>query len=188
MITLLLIAWLCSTVEAAILCTNKATLLNAVYDICAVDPVCMDSYYLTSAAEVWERPRFDHLLLTVINKVGTNITVVCSDESIFLEWYALVRFWSFCRRNEVYSIGHNGCICVSGKNCNLEMNGSSGYNLVHVEVLLVLVIFGGAYFHGAILNVLRKFLPITKPKIDETPTNPTKTATAKRNLFWEEQT
>jgi len=188
MITLVLLTWLCYTVKAQILCTNKATLLNTVYDICAVDAVCMDSYYLTSAAEVWERPRFDHLLLTVINKVGTNVTTVCSNEAIFLEWYALIRFWSFCRRNEVYSIGHSGCVCVSGKNCNLEMNGSSGYNLVHVEVLLVLVIFGGAYFHGAILNVQRKLLPMEKPKVPVTPTKPEKPASAKRQLFSEDQT
>jgi hypothetical protein len=188
MIRLVLLALSCYITKAQILCTNKATLLNTVYDVCAVDPVCMDSYYLTSSAEVWERPRFDHLLLTVINKVGTNVTIVCSDEEIFLEWYALVRFWSFCRRNEVYSLGHDGCVCVSGKNCNLEMNGSSGYNLVHVEVLLVLVFFGGAYFHGAILNVQRKFLPITKSKSTETTANPEKVVSAKRKLFSEEQT
>ncbi len=159
---LLILGLLISIGSSQIVCSNKATLLNAAYDICSTDPVCMDSFYLTSTSEVWERPRFDYLLLSVVHKVNTNVTFVCSSELVFLEWLSVVKYWSFCRKNEVYSTSDKGCICVSGKNCDLTMNGSTGYTTRELEFLLVLVLFGGGYFWTNVLSKLTKLqMPVT---------------------------
>jgi len=137
----------------------------------------MDSFYLTDAEDVWERPRFDHLLLKLVNTFQSNVTLLCSEQAIFDEWFSVVSNWNFCRRNEVYSLIENRCSCKSGKNCDLTMNGTSGYTTRELQFLIVLVLLGGAYYSAPILNKLselnqtKKTLPNPSgdPKGDETP-------------------
>lgn len=153
-------------------CSNRATLLNLAYTECTLDPVCMDSFYLSESSEVWERPRFDYLMLKVINSASSNVTLICSDAEIFSEWFSLAKFWNFCRKNEVYSMIDGGCVCNSGKNCDLTMNGASGYSTRDLKFLIVLLLLGGAYYHAYTISILKSLaqpptssiLPSTDPK------------------------
>jgi hypothetical protein len=94
-------------------------------------------------------------MLKVLNTVSANVTLVCSEAEIFSEWFSVVKHWDFCRKNEVYSMIEGGCVCNSGKNCDLKMNGSSGYTTKQLEFLILLVLIGGAYFHIDSLNTLK---------------------------------
>lgn len=153
---LLLFSVLITYTLAQSVCSNRPTLLNLAYTECTFDLVCMDSFYLTESQEVWERPRFDYLMLKILNTVSANVTVICSDAEVFAEWFSVAKHWDFCHKNEVYSLVDGGCVCNSGKNCDPTMNGTSGYTTRELEFLILLVLVGGAYFHVDTLATLKK--------------------------------
>lgn len=160
-ILLLFLVLITHTVSQSV-CTSRPTLLNVAYTECTFDPICMNSFYLSESEEVWERPRFDYLMLKVLNTVAANVTLICSDAEIFSEWFSVVKHWDFCRKNEVYSMIDGGCVCNSGKNCDPKMHGSSGYTTKQLEFLILLVLIGGAYFHIDSLNTLKTIFNLNK--------------------------
>ena len=168
-----------SGVFAQTVCTNKATLLNIGYDECRLSPTCMDSFYLTESEEVWERPRFDHLLLRIVNTINSNVTLICSDQAIFEEWFSVIAEWNFCRRNEVYSMVENKCTCRSGKNCDLTVNGTSGYTTRELGFLIVLVLLGNSYFYYSTFPTLAALKP-QKSTAKEIPKSQSTTPTGTR--------
>lgn len=162
--------------RAQTVCNNKANLLNIAYARCKTSTTCMDSFYLTADEEVWERPRFDYLLLKITTQVGSNVTTICSSETVFIEWFSVVAEWNFCRRNEIFSLIEGICICRSGRNCELSIDSTDGYSTRDLVVLVVLLLLGGAYAYAVVLKKVhtlsKEEFPLTAPTPVQSSNNP----------------
>ena len=158
LVPLLLLLFQCAV--ATPVCTDIVELLAVTFPLCQEDPICADNYYLTPVMETWELPRFNHLLTHVILKTQGNVTIICSSEEVYLEWFKVISWWDFCRRNEIWSTIHGECLCVSGKNCNKNMSGTNGYSFDALVWIMLIVLIGGGYFVVVVIKQLYAFRDI----------------------------